>query len=82
MKYLFQNDAGFQRGAQLVITSTDRKFLRNFEIRSNTDPTDFKQYQLTDKELVELRDLLNHIIEVELASQPLPLEVQQADTVE
>ena len=82
MKFMFQNNAGFQKGIQLIVTPKDGKTLPSLEIRSETDPQDSKQYQLTDKELMELRDLLTSFIQAEKVSWTSQLDTQEARVVE
>lgn len=52
MRYMFQNYAGFQRHSQLIITPKTGNVLTMLEIRTDTNPEDSKQYQLTDEELL------------------------------
>lgn len=82
MKFLFQNNAGFQKGIQLIVSPKDGKFLTCLEIRKETNPNDSQQYQLTDKELVELRNLLTYLIDAKGASCTSELDVQEAHIVE
>jgi hypothetical protein len=79
---MFQNNAGFQKGIQLIVTPKDGKFLPCLEIRTETNPNDSKQYQLTDKELVKLRDLLTTFIDSEKESWTSKLDIQEAHVVE
>ena len=62
MNYMFQNFAGFQRRSQLIVTPKKGDILTTLEIRTDNNPEDYKKYQLTDQELVDLRNLLDSFI--------------------
>ena len=83
MIYMFKNNQGFQRGVQLLIRPIENpKFAWAVAIGSDKNPDDEKQYQLSDLELVEFRDLLNKIIsERKLESWTSKLDIQEADVV-
>ena len=79
---MFQNNLGFQRGIQLIVSPKDDKRFVGLEIRTDTNPNDAKYYQLTDKEIVELRDLLTTFINAEKQSWTSRLDIQEAHVVE
>lgn len=82
MKYIFQNYAGFQRHSQLIVSPKTGKILTMLEIRTDTNPEDSKQYQLTDEELIELRDLLTCIIDNNSTKlKKTQLDIQDAEII-
>lgn len=80
---MFQNFAGFQRRSQLIVTPKSGEILTRLEIRTDNNPEDSKQYQLTDKELLDLRDLLTSFIESETGGLgKSKLDIQDVEIVE
>ncbi|TAF82970.1 MAG: hypothetical protein EAZ51_01610 [Sphingobacteriales bacterium] len=78
---MFQNFKGYQKQSQLLISKT-KELTYLLEIRNEKDPNDSKQYQLTDVELIELRDLLTSLINTNETSDKSNLDIQDAEIVE
>ena len=79
---MFQNNTGYQKGVQLIVSPKEGQFSTSLEIRMDTNPNDSKQYQLTDKEVVELRDLLTSFIDSDQKHRTFNSDIQEAVVVE